>query len=127
MSAGATTTRPHPLVAVVSRVPIISEALAAALESIAEVRQFPAGRGDTAGLLRWLRPDAIVVDTEEEAEEAASFAKASRSPVVHISLRDQRLRVLRDGTWEEPEADGSSPETIRNILVSGIYGRREQS
>jgi hypothetical protein len=113
-----------PLVAVVCAVPLLSEALSAILDSIAEVRSFPARCGDTIGLLRSLEPDAIVVDTEEEAENAAPFARESGLALIHVLLRERKLRVLRGELWEERDNGGASPEAIRNILIGGLYGRR---
>jgi hypothetical protein len=101
-------------------VPLLCEALAAALENIAEVQAFPAHRGDTAGLLRWIRPDAVVVDDEDEAAQARGWAKRHGLPLVHVSLRDQKLRVLRNGDWEE--SPGATAESIRNVLAGSIYG-----
>lgn len=112
-----------PLVAVVCSVPILAEAVGVALADIAEVRVFPARRGDTAGLLRWLSPDAVVVDTEDEADAAAEFARATRAPLIQVSLHDGVLRVLRDGDWSETPAPGDSPEALRNVLVAGVFGR----
>ncbi len=117
-------THDRPLVAVLCSVPLLHEALSAALENIADVHAFPADGGDTSGLLRSLQPDAVVVDTREEAEAAADFAREAQSPLVCVVLREQKLRVLRNGGWEEPEGDGVSPEAIRNILVGGIFGKR---
>jgi hypothetical protein len=118
VKAGETET----LVAVVCRVPLLSEALEAALEGIAGVRWFPAGRGDTDGLLRALAPDAIVVDTEAEAHQAVPFALEKHVPLVQVSLRERSLRTFEDGHWHEPDED-ASPESIRNVLVGGIFGR----
>ena len=115
-----------PLVAFVGSVPLLAEALTEALESIAEVRRFPAGRGDTDGLLRSLRPNAVVVDTDAEAEAAMGFARAHEAPLVHVSLGDRTLRVLSNGGWAEAAADGGATvEAIRNVLVAGLFGRRE--
>jgi hypothetical protein len=122
-SADAAAERP-PLVAVLCRVGILYEALSPVLGSVAEVRRFPTEGGDTAGLLRWLRPDAIVVDTQEEADEAMTFARESKTPLVQVRLRERKLLVLTNGSWEEPENGLASAEAIRNIVVGGIYGRR---
>lgn len=111
-----------PLVAVVCRVPLLSEALAAALEGIADVRRFPAGRGDTDGLLRALAPDAVVVDTETEAHEAIPFAVEAQTPLVQVSLRERTLRKFEDGHWHVSDED-ASPESIRNAVVGGIFRR----
>jgi hypothetical protein len=110
-------------VAVVCSVPLLHEALSAALENIAEVHAFPADGGDICGLLRSLQPDAVVVDTAKEAEAAADFAREAHSTLVCVLLREQKLRVLQNGGWVEPDGDGASPEAIRNILVGGIFGR----
>jgi hypothetical protein len=112
----------EPLVAVVCRVPLLSEALAAALEGIADVRRFPAGRGDTDGLLRALDPDAVVVDTETEAHEAIPFVVEAHVPLVQVSLKERTLRTFEDGHWHEADV-GASAEAIRNAVVRGIFGR----
>ena len=114
--------RTEPLVAVVCNVPLLSEAVTAALEGIADVQRFPAGRGDTAGLLRALRPDGVVVDSEEEAQQCAVFARETHSPLLQVSLHSPVLRSYRDGLWHDAEED-ASPETVRNALVGGIFGR----
>jgi hypothetical protein len=113
-----------PLVAVVCRAPVVSEAVAWGLESIAEVRRFAAGLGDTAGLLRSLYPDAVVVDDEAEAAEATAFANESGSLLLHISLRDGRVRALRHEIWEDVGDSTASAETVRNVIVGEIFGRR---
>lgn len=112
-----------PLVAIVSGVPMLREALRNALDGIAEVRGFPAGQGDTAGVLRSLCPDAVVVDSEEEAESVAAFARETNSPLVLVSYRDEVVKVLGDSGWEESDDVGVTPEGIRNVLVAGIFGR----
>jgi hypothetical protein len=112
-----------PLIVAICAVPLLSEALSSALEGIADVRSVPARRGGTAGLLRALRPDGVVVDTDEEAAEANDYARESGAPLVHVQLERQRLDVLAAGAWEQSEGD-ASPETIRNVLVAGIFARR---
>jgi hypothetical protein len=115
--------RAAPLVAVVCRVPLVYEALMTALEDIADLRPFPAGRADTAGLLRALAPDAVIVDSEEEAGDAEAFVRETDAVLVHISLDDQTLRTFKDDRWNEPQ-EALSPEAIRNALVGGIFGRK---
>jgi hypothetical protein len=112
-----------PLVVALCAVPLLREVLVSALADIAEVQTFPAHGGDTVGLLRWLKPDAVVVDAEDEAEAAASFGHESNSPVLHISLQDRRLRLLRNGDWEEAGNGDTSSEDIRNIVAAGLFGR----
>ena len=113
-----------PLVAALCRVPLLCEALASAFEGIAEIRAFPAELDDTDGLLRSLRPDAVVVDTEMQASEAEPFARETQTPLVHVLLREQHLRVLRNDSWELLTDGDTSPEAIRNLIVGGMYRRQ---
>ena len=111
----------HPLIAVICTVPLLEEAMLAAVGDVTTVRSFPAGR-DTTGLLSWLRPDGIVVDSDEEAENALPFARERDITLLHVSFTRRKLRVLRDGEWEELEELTAAPETVRNIIVGGIFG-----
>ena len=86
----------------------------------AEVRSFPAGGGDTAGFLRFLRPDAVVVDSVDEAQQAVRFARDAGATLVHVSLPDQRLRLLRAGGWVEYANGSASPERLRSALAAGL-------
>jgi hypothetical protein len=113
----------QPLVAVLYSVPLLCEALDSALQNIARVESFPAGRGDAVGLLRSIRPDAVVVDDPDEAERALRWAKRHHVPLVHVGLREQKIRVLRNGDWEQ--RPGATAEAIRNELAGSLYGRRE--
>ena len=111
----------QPLVAVIYTVPLLCEAIASALENIADVRTFPARRRDVVGLLSCVRPDAVVVDDAIEAAEARSWAQSQGLPLVHICLRQRKLRVLRNGDWEETL--GASAESIRNVIAGSMYAR----
>jgi hypothetical protein len=117
--------RELPLVALVCRVPLLAEAVAGALAGIAEIRTFPVHPGETASLLSSLEPNAIVVDDEAEADEAAPFARGSHTPLVHISVKPPQVRVLREVGWETvgTGAAAASPESLRNLVVASIYGR----
>lgn len=112
------------LVAVVCRVPLLCEALASSFEGIGDIRSFPGDLEDTDGLLRSLQPDAVVVDTRPQATAAEPFARDTHTPLVHVLLREQKLRVLRSGDWEVLQHEDASPEAIRNVLVAGIFGRQ---
>lgn len=118
-----TTEEAIPLVAVVSSYPLVAEAVEGALEGIAEVRAFPAGQGDTADFLRLLQPAAVVVDSTEEAEAAAAFAQGSGTTLVQILLREDRLRLLHEGRWQDLSDGSASPERIRSAIAAGIYLR----
>ena len=123
----ATELRPNgnerPLIALVCSVPLLVEAVSAALE-FAEVRAFSGDHGDTAGLLRWLRPDAVVVDSERDANEAAAFALERGLPVVHLSVRAQTLRVFHQGSWTMVgSGEDPTPEVIRNVVAGMLFAR----
>jgi hypothetical protein len=118
---------PRLMVAVLCKTAIISEGLAHALDGMAEVRRFPAGQSDVAGLLDALAPDAVVVDTAEDLEAAAEFATLEDKPLVHVLLREEKLRVMSGGRWAERDGVDASPEAIRNLILGGIYGRRPGS
>ena len=111
-----------PVVAVFYRVPLVAEALTGAFEGMAEVRAFPANDGDTAGVLRWLRPDAVVVDDEGAAESAIPHVADEGGLLVHVSVFDGVVRVYKNG-WEVADADGSSPDSIRNLVIGSLLRR----
>jgi hypothetical protein len=112
-------------VAVICAVPLLGEAVASTL-AFAEVRCFAADGGDVAGLLRWLRPDAAIFDTEDGALDATAFADEYGLPVLHISVRDQTLRLFRRGAWEYvSNGDGPTPEEIRNVIAGVLFSRSE--
>jgi hypothetical protein len=112
----------RPLVAVLCSVPLLGEAMSSTLE-FAEVRSFSAG-GDVAGLLRAVRPDALIVDSDGAAEAAAAFAGDKSLPVVHICIRDRTLRFFHDGEWEQiSNGDGPTPEAIRNVVAGALFAR----
>jgi len=112
--------RKRPLVAVLSSVPLVGEAVGSALE-FADVRTFSADGGDITGLLQWLRPDALIVDSELGPDEIA-FAQANALPVVHIGVREQSLRVLRRGKWTQVgDGEGPTPEAVRNVIAGALF------
>ena len=113
----------RPLVAVVCSVPLLAEALGSALE-FAEVRTFSGDHGDTAGLLRWLRPDAVIVDSDRDARDAAAFALERELPVVHLSVRDQTLSVFHRGDWTLVDSgEDPTPGVIRNVVAGMLFAR----
>lgn len=113
----------RPLVAVVCVVPLLGEAMESALD-FAEVRSFTASDGDIAGLLRWMQPDALIVDSEGDAEDAAAFARDRELPVLHVSAQKRTLRLYRHGTWEIIGSDeGTTPTVIRNVIAGALFAR----
>jgi len=127
--AAAETERPagrrQPLVAVVSSVPMIFEALRDTLGLFADVQSLPAQDG-TVGFLRSIRPAAVVVDDEAVLAEARDAAEELGFLLVHLSLADGRVRVFRDGAWAAvDEGDGLRPETVRDVVAAGVFSRDE--
>jgi hypothetical protein len=115
----------RPLVVTLCTVPLLQEGLAVALGEIADLQAFPANGGDTVGLLRVLQPDAVVVDDADEAEAAATFADETRLPILHISLQDRTMRILRNGGWQAAGNARTSPEDLRNLLIASVLARGE--
>jgi hypothetical protein len=111
----------QPLVAFVCRAPVLSEALATSLALVANVRSFPAGRPDPEGLVRALRPDALVVDDLDEANTLVPYARASRVPLVLIAVESNELRLLGNDGWDVVSY-GDGIEGIRNLLVAQLFG-----
>jgi hypothetical protein len=115
----------RPLVAVVCSVSLLGEAMRSELE-FAEVRAFTPGR-DTAGLLRWLQPDVVIVDTDDDAREASVVAAERDFAVLHISVRDGSLQLFRDGVWEHlGKGDGPDAEDVRNVIAGSLFARAER-
>lgn len=117
--------RARPLVAVVCAVPLLGEAVRSALE-FADVQTFAESGGDLDGLLRFLRPDALVVDSHAGAEQATAFARENELPVVHLAVHERELRFYRRGTWTHVgNGEGPTPEAIRNVVAGALFARSE--
>jgi hypothetical protein len=113
----------RPLVAVVCSVPLIGEALTTTLD-FAEVRSFSSRGGDIAGLLTWVRPDAVIVDSQDGAAEATAFAREQDVPLVYMSVRDHSLHLYRSGQWEQVSyGQGPTPEALRNVVAGSLFAR----
>jgi hypothetical protein len=114
----------RPLVAVLCSVPLLGEGMRSTLE-FAEVRSFSASGGDVAGLLGWLRPDVLIVDSDAGAEAATAFAREHDLPVLHVSVRDRKLHLFRGGAWEQvSNGEGPTPEAIRNVVAGALFARK---
>ena len=120
MTEGPTTGVTLPVIAVLCRVPLVAEALTGAFEGMAEVRSLPTHGGDTAGVLRWLRPDAVIVDDERAAESAAPYVSIEGGLLVHVSVADGTVRLFQDGAWQIADELSISEFTVKrhvqNIL-----------
>ncbi len=111
-----------PFVGVFSHVPLVTGVIVEAVEAVAEVRTFTTQNGDTVGLLRSVRPDAIVVDGGGAAEAAARYARAADVPLLYVSLTERKLRVLEGDGWRD-EPGRPSIESLRNAVAGAIYRR----
>jgi hypothetical protein len=110
----------RPLVAAVCSVPLVGEAVRSALE-FAEVRIFTSQR-DTAGLLRSLKPDVVIVDSDADADDASVYATETDVPVLQISIREPSLRLFHKGEWEHV-GEGPTPEAVRNVVAGTLFAR----
>jgi hypothetical protein len=122
-TAAAEGKRP-PLVAFFTTAPMLARALSEVFERIAEVQRFPAGRGDSAGLLRWLGPEALLVDDSQKAGETVVFARDSGCPLIEVDVAGQTMRTLGADGWSDQTATEASPEAIRDIIVESIFRGR---
>lgn len=113
----------QPLVAVVCSVPMIFEALRETLAAFADVQVFPA-RAGTAGLLRSIRPAAVVVDNDEDRGDAEAVARELDFSLVHLALAERRVCVFRDGAWSvASEEDEVRAETVRDAIAAGLFAK----
>jgi hypothetical protein len=113
---------PEALVVAITETPLVGETVATALDEVAVVARFPPELPGLEGLVGHIAPDALVVDSDEKADQLAGAADSLSIPLVHISLVAQQVRVLRDGRWSSFSSCGTSPDTLRNVLVGVIYG-----
>jgi hypothetical protein len=111
----------EPLVLAICDTPLLCEAVASAVEGAAIVRGFPAGRMDTAGLIAHVRPDAVVVDAQEEADSLEPLARETGIPLIHVMLGARQVRALRDDEWREYENPENSLTEIRNVLIGELF------
>jgi len=115
-----TAERSRPLVAVVSSSPVLRKRLISALGGLVEVRGVPAG-GEVASFLRWLHPDAMVVDTEKTAAAAAQFAEESDTKLVRVAIHDAKPTSRTTDDWEEPVDDPF--DAIRELSIAWTLER----
>lgn len=112
----------QPLVAFVCVAPVLSDALTDALSFFAEVCAIPAGRPDPDGLIRALRPDALVIDDRGVGERLTAYAREARIPLVLIATDANQLCVRTANGWVVVE-DGEGIAGVRNLLVAQLLGR----
>lgn len=112
----------QPLVALICCVPLIGEGIRPELE-FADVHSFR-GERDTAGLLRSLKPDVVIVDSSVDAREASAYATEHDSAVLHISPRSRSLRLFQRGEWKQVgPGECPTPEAVRNVVAGTLFAR----
>ena len=126
-----TAAKRQPLVAFLYSVPLLHEALLSTLDSIADVQAFPAGRGDVTGLLRSVKPDAIVVDDADEADEARGWAKrhhdAARAHLVCVTRRSGCCATVAGKRQPEPAPKRSGTSSPGPSTGGGTGHERDRT
>lgn len=111
----------RPLVLALTATPLLTDLLRDLLETVAVVRYFPAGSVGLDGLVRHTRPDALVIDSDQDALELFAVADELSVPVVQILLPSHEIRVFRDGNRDPAPHTIESPTTIRNLLIGVLF------
>jgi uncharacterized protein (UPF0216 family) len=111
----AASIRTRPLIAVLSRVPLLVEALVGAFSGIADVQAVASDDVEAQGLVRAFRPDAVIAEGDSIDLIDADM------PCVHVELETQTVSVREGGLWRIVDIE-LSPEGIRNATVAQLYG-----
>jgi len=85
------------------------------------------GERDTAGLLRSLGPELVIVDSSADAREASAYALDRDAAVLHISVRSRTLRLFQSGAWKQsvrpgPRRPSRSERGRRTLFARGAAG-----
>lgn len=110
--------RQRPLVAVIFRVPLFVEAVAAAFEGLADVQALRSGDVELAGLLAALRPNAVIYEGSQEPLFQLGV------PLAHVDLEGEAVRLQVDDMWVRHEIELSG-EAIRNLVLSAMFAGME--
>ena len=109
-----------PRVLVISETPLLREAISLTLDVTAHVDGFSGDRGDPNALLRWSRPDAVIVESRAVARELEPAARQSNLLLIELALGEDKMRVLRRSGWQEIDFPADAPEAMRSILVGEV-------
>jgi hypothetical protein len=101
--------------------PLLTELLRDLLGDSALVRDFPGDSVDLEGLVRHTLPDALVIDSDQDAFELSAVAEELSVPLVRISLPSHEARVFRDRRWSPVPLPIDSPTSIRNLLLGELF------
>jgi hypothetical protein len=119
----------RPIVLALTGTPLLTDLLRDLLDQVAVVRHFPAGSPDLEGLVRHTMPNALVIDSDQDALELAEVADELSMPLVRIALPSHEIQIFRDGGWDPVPFRIESPTTIRNLLLGELFnspaGERE--
>jgi hypothetical protein len=116
-----TPSRVRPLVLALIVTPLLTDLLHDLLDEVAQLRHFPAGSPDLDGLVRHTMPDALIIDSDQDAPELCGVADELSVPLVQILLPSHEARVFRDGQWNPLPLPIESPMTIRNLLLGELF------
>jgi hypothetical protein len=125
MSAtGNASSRPsaaRPMLLALTSTPLLTDLLRDQLDEVATVRSFPSGSVDLGGLVRHTMPDALVIDSDQDAVELSEVADELSVALIQILLPSRQIRVFRDGRWDPVAHTIESPTTIRNLLLGELF------
>ena len=121
MSPASTVVRRRPLVLALTMTPLLTELLRDLLGESALVRDFPGDSADLEGLVRHTQPNALVIDSDQDAFELSAVAEELSVPLVQISLPSHEARVFRDRRWSPVPLPIDSPTSIRNVLLGELF------
>jgi hypothetical protein len=100
---------------------LVAEGVRSTLD-FADVRTFDTGGGDLDGLLRSVRPDALIVDSAAAAADAVEFASEHDLPILHVAVREPALRLYVGGAWRLLDSgDGPAEVDVRNVLAGALF------
>ena len=109
------------LVVVFCVTPLLREAVASAVGDLAKVAGIDPRGSDPASLIEWVHADAVVVETESDAEAAADAARATGTTLVQIAPAQRDVRFLTEDGWiAAAPTGGSAMQTLRGVLANGL-------
>jgi hypothetical protein len=113
------------LVVVLCVTPLLQEAVTTAVGDLATVAAIAPRGHDAASLIGWIDADAVIVETESDADAASEAARATGTSLVQIGPAQREVRFLTDDGWvAAAPTGGSAIETLRGVLANRLLHAR---